>query len=607
MKKTLRIVLSLAIAVCCLCSVMAPAASAASLSDATIDTTKTGSIAIDKANKNSSAEAIDQSGFEFTYLKVADVTTVNTVEGGVASSAVLFGINKTNALLTVLGLTDADRVASADNGDNWYFTSTALNAALANALATDPTAAKNALEGYIKGNAGVAMPVTDADGKTKAESLATGLYLLVETKVPDMVTDTTNPFFVALPMQTTDSHGWNYDVTVYPKYEVGGAVTLDKAVSENGTFASAVTASTGDSVIFRVTSALPSITSSATYLTKYTFTDTMDAGLTYGNDAKIEWFSDRACTNAVATWDAASGKFDVNVNGQVVTITMTAVGLAEINTAADSASNVNNPDGEFLYAGYSNYTIRVTYSASVNSNDTVTFGDEGNQNNVALTWARTSGTDNELEAGCSVYSYGFNVSKLFEDDTAENAENAGKYDHVKFVLQNITDGKFIVATLNTDEGVYYVTGTADAETDATAFEPVTAYEGTAKEAFGQIIIKGLEADSYRLTETETATGYMLQKDATNFVITATEDVNGLTASATINGSAVVMAADTDNSGAATASSNASASITITNIPGYAPPQTGDVDMLIYTVVGAMAVVCACVVIFMLARKKKILD
>ena len=358
---------------------------------------------------------------------------------------------------------------------------------------------------------------------------------------------------------------------------------------------------------FQVTSALPTITSSATYLTKYTFVDTFDAGLTYGNDVKIEWFSDRACANAVATWDAASGKFTAEVANNVLTITMTAAGLAEINTAADSASNVNNPDGEFLYAGYSNYTIRVTYTATVNSNDTVTFGDEGNQNNVALTWARTSGNDNELEASCSVYSYGFNISKLFEDDTAESAENAGKYDHVKFILQNITDNKFIVATLNADEGVYYVTGTADAEADATAFEPVTAYEGTANEAFGQIIIKGLEADSYRLTEIETAEGYLLQKDATNFVISATADTTGLTASATINGDAVIMAADTDSTGAETASANASASIAITNIPGYAPPQTGDVDMLIYTVVGAMAFVSAICLIFMLTRKKKITE
>lgn len=85
------------------------------------------------------------------------------------------------------------------------------------------------------------MAPTSEVGKTSAKDLSVGLYLLVETKVPEMVTSTTNPFFVSLPMTTVTgndnsvSHNggtaWNYNVVVYPKQETG-IPTLEKTVRE---------------------------------------------------------------------------------------------------------------------------------------------------------------------------------------------------------------------------------------------------------------------------------------------------------------------------------------------------------------------------------------
>lgn len=73
---------------------------------------------------------------------------------------------------------------------------------MVSALAANSTTVKDALEAYIKGNGGVALNLTDKNGKTSAADLPVGLYLLVETKVPEMVTSTVNPFFVSLPMTT---------------------------------------------------------------------------------------------------------------------------------------------------------------------------------------------------------------------------------------------------------------------------------------------------------------------------------------------------------------------------------------------------------------------
>ena len=80
-------------------------------------------------------------------------------------------------------------------------------------------------------NGGVAMNETDATGHTSASDMKQGLYLVVETRVPENVTSTCNPFFVSLPMTTIDGAAWNYDVTVYPKNQTGNP-DLEKTVRE---------------------------------------------------------------------------------------------------------------------------------------------------------------------------------------------------------------------------------------------------------------------------------------------------------------------------------------------------------------------------------------
>ena len=76
------------------------------------------------------------------------------------------------------------------------------------------------------------MPETDANGHSKVSGLEQGLYLVVETRVPENVISTCNPFFVSLPMTTIDGKDWNYDVTVYPKNQTGNP-TLEKTVRED--------------------------------------------------------------------------------------------------------------------------------------------------------------------------------------------------------------------------------------------------------------------------------------------------------------------------------------------------------------------------------------
>lgn len=166
-------------------------------------------------------------GVEFTYLRVADIAMNNEVLDGQRTVGVLYGFDGADAVLSAIGVTAADAHKS-ENGKN-YYTSDLLNNKLSAVLTANATAAKNALEAAVKN--GTTMTETDAAGHTSASDMEQGLYLVVETRVPENVTSTCNPFFVSLPMTTIDGAAWNYDVTVYPKNQTGNP-TLDKTVRE---------------------------------------------------------------------------------------------------------------------------------------------------------------------------------------------------------------------------------------------------------------------------------------------------------------------------------------------------------------------------------------
>lgn len=171
-------------------------------------------------------------GVEFTYLRVADIAMNNELLDGQRHVGVLYGFDgseRSNAVLSAIGLTNAD-AHKTENGID-YFTSDVLNNKLSTALTANATTVKNALEAAVK-NSGVAMTETDATGHASASDMEQGLYLIVETRVPENVTSTCNPFFVSLPMTTVDGAAWSYDVTVYPKNQTGNP-TLDKTVRES--------------------------------------------------------------------------------------------------------------------------------------------------------------------------------------------------------------------------------------------------------------------------------------------------------------------------------------------------------------------------------------
>ena len=600
-------------------------------------------------NANGNAYGYAIKGVEFTYVRVASIRTFTESEDGAEHIEVLYGIAPTeqnNAFLSAIGVSTNDRYAPADEVVDgmtvYYYRSDVLIDGLKAALDANATSVKNTLEKYARDNHGVAMTETDAYGHTGAFDLPLGLYLLIETRVPEMVTDTTAPFLVSLPMTSVDGNNandggtrWVYDVTLYPK-NLTGIPSLEKTLRENKAdtgknsgsvsditdgYAHTGTASAGDVIDYQIISTLPSITSATSYLTDYTFIDTLSKGITYNKgDVLLEFFKDESCTDLITSWAEPSDRFLVSYNSTVegagvMTISMTASGLAEINS-----SKAVYTGESMVNSGYSDCTLRITYKATMNSNNSVTYGDAGNPNDVVLTWKRSNtGYYDTLVDDCHVYVYGIDMTKQFSD-------GRGDFSKVEFIVRNDTDGCFLAGKLNESEGVWYVTGHVTEEKAATHFIPTKD---------GKLTLKGLEDDAYTWTEVQTANGYTLLKNSIEVVISQTEssklcdiystnvlgliqndprykDVDPelyhnmpqkqlahklLTASATVDSNKVNMTADDS-------SANAFVPFTVINTRGFDLPQTGSYGNWMFPVIG-LSMLALCVAgILVLTRKNR---
>lgn len=603
-----------------LCLVMFAAIPIHAASTDVIDMTKTGSLTIYKydmttakkdgidleqftstGKKNSAAEEILKKyaieGVEFNYLRVGNVQQYS-VNGKVQ---MIYEVP--DELQKILGLTDSDVTKKQDA--KLYFTSQKINERLAQAL-EDNTAVKDKLEDYM-GKNGTSMEQTSADGVARKDKLPLGLYLVVETKVPENVTYTTNPWFVQLPSTDMEGNDWFYDVVCYPKNETG-MPTLDKRVrnsldSENiitadqntikdfakqreeYTYQSTITASKAENLDYQFISKLPHITSSSTYLTEYTFDDTMAKGMTYNKDAVVAIYEDKDAADVTNVKNVdKSGAIDVwksSDKDPAFTVTYGKSGDDHTMQVAMTKKGLNE-----INKKYSDKYIVVYYTAKMNTDDSVILGDRGNPNDITLTWKRTN-TDYEdvLKDKCIVYSFGYDLTKKFSD-------HKGDATKVQFVVQNKSDNYYLIASGN--NGVYHVTGKSSTETGATKFSPSTD---------GRLMINGIEGDTYGFTEIHSDTGYSILKEEIIVKITSTKanitpgkdkaSVSTITASAMVDGSKATMTKHEE-------SENAYVNMEVTNHKQFLLPMTGGPGSYALIIAGVVLAGCGLMVI----RKNK---
>lgn len=220
LKKLLAGVLTLAMAM----SMMTMTAFAANTYDSsqgltisTIDTTKSGSLKIYKYGKEdgdtfggrATGAHSDQTGLpddklldgvEFSIYRVMDTTAMMNYYSG-----------KTGQV----ALPDVDDYINLPSGTAKEYT--------VKSTTTTPYVDKK-----VTGAAGT-------KGLAEFTGLDLGIYLVIETKVPDAVTTSVKPFLVSIPMTTVEGDKWLYDVEVFPKNETAyGGVELEKLAITGG-------------------------------------------------------------------------------------------------------------------------------------------------------------------------------------------------------------------------------------------------------------------------------------------------------------------------------------------------------------------------------------
>ena len=382
----------------------------------------------------------------------------------------------------------------------------------------DAAAFAKAAQKYAKDNS-----ITNQGSVTATTTTVsfTGLdlgYYLVDTTLGTLCSlDTTNP-----------------NVVMEEKNEVPTNV---KTVQEDSTnnYGDKNDADIGQTVNFKST-----ITAQAG-AENYVFHDTMSAGLTY------------------------TGVTGITLNG-------TAVDASNYTVTAPAADG-DTFDVTFTQAFCdtlkANDKIVISYSATLNENAVI--AGEGNPNTSKVSYGDSSNTKYTPDSKTTTYTWDVDVFKYTNKTTGEGED--AKTEKVglagaTFTLSKNANGSNPIALVNEGNNVYRVAKTGET---GTVTEITT-------DATGKFTIKGLDADTYYLTETAAPAGYNKLAGPVTIVIGANGVVNGTTEAP--------QGVD---------------EVKVLNQSGAKLPSTGGIGTTIFYVIGAALVIGAIVVL--IAKKR----
>lgn len=166
--------------------------------DPVIDTTKKGSITINKyeGQKDNTSKPLE--GVEFTIYRIADLEQKEGTSTELKITSLVAGVKDINSETKYEDIkTEVDKAID---------------------------------KGTLKASG---TGTTQLNGDQKASvtfsNLELGVYLVVETDAPPQVVDRSANFLVSVPMMNTEGTGWNYDIEANPKNQaVYGGINLIK-------------------------------------------------------------------------------------------------------------------------------------------------------------------------------------------------------------------------------------------------------------------------------------------------------------------------------------------------------------------------------------------
>lgn len=395
LKRFLTGVLSavMALSVCAL-----PAAAADEGANAT--TTKYTTSTINKSKKGS-----------ITIYKRSMTTTLPTEPAGKGETTTPDGDPLENVGFTVYKVLDAGKLVEYYNG---LSTETVKEITVASCFKNGTAATAYTKENLKTEIAEAAVKdinnktelFTNDQGVVKFDNLEVGLYLVMETTLPQAVTQKAEPFLVSIPMtrigagkdETTNPNNevWMYDVTVYPKNSIAqGNVTLEKkgvtgsdtanAVSLDGVKFTLYRKSDTDGTYTAVAGCTDKVTAKGQiqfsnlrkgsyYIMETGYADNADAGYILDTKAKYAFAIDKEGKVAANTdltgndvVNETEGVFAISAEDSKLTVYNYKPDVEKTVTKRDGSSTVTNADGTTVGNHEADYSVgdKVTYTLTI--------------------------------------------------------------------------------------------------------------------------------------------------------------------------------------------------------------------------------------------------
>lgn len=535
----------------------------------TIDKTKKGSITLYKLRsedgKSQEGTAIVQDISQvatdgipdviFKYWKVGELVQLTSREGNSTNTQNYYTLNND----FVKAMKDCGSpLTNLTVNNKTVYTTEVLNDAM-EVLNTRAVAYDNDNDGTSSGNErmtefvkekGSYFPATNSYGKTKVTGLDLGLYMIAEVSSPaagaaDTAANTRQtiarpaiPFLVSIPMTNIAKIGeaeagtvWQYDITAYPKNEmlsirkdiIADGNDLDKGNAqdtpvETDDSGKVVVQKTdkniGDYVNFLLTLDVPVLQPQTTgkSLTtdvrnpkanknrKYIVTDTLTDGLTldsFGADnikatfGTAPW-NDTTGTNITLAWgsDYTVRPIGPAGNAHGFVLTMTEEGLKKFDAIShDSRLFVN-------------YKARLNKDMVEDKTDAIKV--EGNT--MTLKYGTNVSADREFYSNkdIKIYSYEIDMQKKFSKEVPDASAVQFSVTAKDIQTNGHDNGQQPVKFIKeATDGVYHV---YDGKESGTPIDFVSV----SKE--GLLVLKGLDARTYILTEENTVAGFNLMRD-----------------------------------------------------------------------------------------------
>lgn len=334
------------------------------------------------------------------------------------------------------------------------------------------------------------------------------------------------------------------------------AVVIDKNQIPGGGFSKTVldkTVQIGETANFKIAAGAPNYDGNQK-ITKYIVTDTMADCMDLVKDSIV-----------------------VKVNG-VVKTAVTDYVLTTNDHGFKVEIKWTDADGNFIY-NKTTSDIEVTYAAKLNKDAGIDGASTGNTNTATLTWTKADGSiggGETVKSDVTLETFALAIKKV--NEAGQPLEGA------QFTLKNGADAVKVSEVSKSDAKNVYV---VDPEGTATIVTP--------KE--GLVIIKGVDTDTYTLTEVVAPKGYNLLADnvtvtpvktgKTTTEVTIYLDENGNVVDKEENSKTTVIVKDDELGATACA---------VLNKTGLVLPSTGGMGTTLFYIVGGLMVVCAGVVL-----------